>query len=214
MEKKNPVFLAYRQVKAQLTIYTLAMLFHVTNGKLSLYKIWQRQDLSENLKAFINNLSQQLYDKLTEAQPKGTTFRDYCKSARTRESTKKFVLSLDLSSIADDMASESEEIERSTHQEDQEAATKESSSEKGTSALNREKGSSTIYKRIQKISDEDWQKIKMLVARICTKEEANMMKKFASQNDKSKLSYNKLVVIGTILDKINENFKLTIGREF
>lgn len=214
MEKKNPAFLAYHQVKAQLTIYTLAMLFHVTNGKLSLYKIWQRQDLSENLKAFINNLSQQLYDKLTEAQPKGTTFRDYCKSARTWESTKKFVLSLDLSSIADDMASESEEIERSTHQEDQEAATKESSSEKGTSALNREKGSSTIYKRIQKISDEDWQKIKMLVARICTKEEANMMKKFASQNDKSKLSYNKLVVIGTILDKINENFKLTIGREF
>ena len=61
MEKKNPVFMEYHQVKAQMTIYTLAMLYYVTNGAISLYKIWQNQGLSDNLKTFINDLSRQLY---------------------------------------------------------------------------------------------------------------------------------------------------------
>ena len=214
MEKKNPVFLAYHQVKAQLTIYTLAMLYYVTNGKLSLYKIWKNQGLSDNLKIFINELSQQLYAKLSEEQPKGTTFRDYCKSQKTWEATKKFVLTLDLKSIAGDMKEEGEDEKRRQVLAEGHLDNIEQPLRKAQSALSKEKNSAVLFKRIQKISDEDWHKIKMLVNRICDKEEANAVKKIALQKEKSKLPYKKLVVVCNVLDKINEKFKETIGREF
>ncbi|WOZ80253.1 AIPR family protein [Segatella hominis] len=214
MEKKNPVFLAYHQVKAQLTIYTLAMLYYVTNGKLSLYKIWKNQGLSDNLKNFINNLSQQLYAKLSEAQPNGTTFRDYCKSQKTWEATKKFVLTLDLKSIANDMKKEGEDEKRKQVSSESKLESIEQPSRKAQSALSKEKNSAALFKRIQNINDEDWHKIKLLVNRICDKEEANAVKKVAMQKDKSKLPYKKLVVVCNVLDRINEKFKETIGREF
>lgn len=112
MEKKNPVFLEYHQVKAQMTMYTLAMLYHVTNGSLSLYKIWQNQCLSEPLKEFINELSRQLYEKLMRDCPPTTTFRDFCKSPKTWEAARKYTFTLDMASIADDLKRPDEEKAR------------------------------------------------------------------------------------------------------
>lgn len=112
MEKKNPVFLGYHQIKAQMIIYTLAMLYQVTNGNLSLYKIWQNQGLSDGLKAFIDELSKQLYQKLQVDAPQTSTFRDFCKSPKTWEATKKYILNLDLNSIVQDMKQPNEEILR------------------------------------------------------------------------------------------------------
>ena len=112
MEKKNPVFLEYHQVKARMTMYTLAMLYHVTNGSLSLYKIWQNQCLSEPLKEFINELSRQLYEKLMRDCPPTTTFRDFCKSPKTWEAAGKYTFTLDMASIADDLKRPDEEKAR------------------------------------------------------------------------------------------------------
>lgn len=112
MEKNNPVFMEYHQVKAQMTIYTLAMLYYVTNGAISLYKIWQKQGLSDNLKIFINDLSKQLYAYLDAEKPSTTTFRDYCKSIKTWEATKRIPLTLDLASIADDLKQPGEDYAR------------------------------------------------------------------------------------------------------
>ena len=112
MEKKNPVFAEYHQVKAQMTLYTLAMLYHVTNGNISLYKIWENQGLSENLKAFINELSKQLYVKLDADKPSTTTLRDYCKSPKTWAATKNYTFTLDIASIADDMKKSGEDAAR------------------------------------------------------------------------------------------------------
>ena len=112
MDKKNPVFTEYHQIKAQMCLYTLAMLYQVTNGNLSLYKIWQNQCISENLKTFINELSKQLYTKLKADQPDTTTFRDFCKSPKTWEATKKYTFELDLASIADDMKTSGEDAAR------------------------------------------------------------------------------------------------------
>ena len=112
MEKKNPVFMEYHQVKAQMTIYTLAMLYYVTNGAISLYKIWQNQGLSDNLKTFINDLSRQLYAYLDAEKPSTSTFRDYCKSSKTWEATKHCPLTLNLESIADDLKQSGEDYAR------------------------------------------------------------------------------------------------------
>lgn len=112
MEKKNSVFLEYHQVKAQMTLYTLAMLYYVTNGKLSLYKIWENQELSVNLKSFINELSKQLYSKLEADCPNTTTFRDFCKSAKTWSMAKSYTFNLDFASIRDDMKKSDEDAIR------------------------------------------------------------------------------------------------------
>lgn len=112
MNKKNPVFTEFHQIKAQMCLYTLAMLYQVTNGNLSLYKIWQAQCLSQSLKAFINELAQQLYVKLKADQPETTTFRDFCKSSKTWEQTKRYSFNLNLASIAEDMKTPGEDTAR------------------------------------------------------------------------------------------------------
>lgn len=126
MEKKNPVFLEFHQLKAQMTLYTLAMLNHVTNGNLSLYKIWQNQGLSDNLKLFIDELGKQLYLRLTNDKPDTVTFRDFCKSPSTWEVAKNYVIKMDFSLISDDFKSKNEdEIRTSVSDEKTEEERKE-----------------------------------------------------------------------------------------
>ena len=95
-----------------MTLYTLAMLYYVTNGKLSLYKIWENQELSVHLKSFINELSKQLYSRLEADCPNTTTFRDFCKSAKTWSMAKSYTFSLDFASIRDDMKKSDEDAIR------------------------------------------------------------------------------------------------------
>lgn len=273
MEKKNPVFAEYHQVKAQMTLYTLAMLYHVTNGNISLYKIWENQGLSENLKAFINELSKQLYVKLDADKPSTTTFRDYCKSPKTWAATKNYTFTLDIASIADDMKKSGEDAaRRKSGKELSEKERKEieslganfwdglstitdgtysepesktmtdiveqlQSGKQLSSVLvfegaqiykkflasgkdkneiislssiqqkRKEKDSSALYKRIQKLSDEDWNKIRLVVGRACDEADAKVVKKVAQQKDKSKLTFKQLTVICRALDQINLKFK-------
>ena len=71
----------------------------------------------------------------------------------------------------------------------------------------KEKDSSALYKRIQKLSDEDWNKIRLVVGRACDEADAKVVKKVAQQKDKSKLTFKQLTVICRALDQINVKFK-------
>lgn len=280
MEKKNPVFLEFHQLKAQMTVYTLAMLYHVTNGNISLYKIWQNQDLSDNLKAFVNNLAKQLYEKLSADKPDTVTFRDFCKSAKTWEATKKYTFNLDISSITNDFKTKNEDVARKemgrniTENErkdverlgvqfwdglsrldtelfteleyqlmqqivqsfttgkqltpvqiyegkqlikkfEDSSISKEDIMNKSTIKSSRkEKDSVAMFKRIQKLTDENWTTIRLCVGRICDESDAKIVKKIAAQKDRSKLTFKQLTVVCRTLDLINEKFKDKIKEAF
>ena len=280
MEKKNPVFLEFHQLKAQMTVYTLAMLYHVTNGNISLYKIWQNQDLSDNLKAFVNNLAKQLYEKLSADKPDTVTFRDFCKSAKTWEATKKYTFNLDISSITNDFKTKNEDVARKemgrniTENErkdverlgvqfwdglsrldtelfteleyqlmqqivqsfttgkqltpvqiyegkqlikkfEDSGISKEDIMNKSTIKSSRkEKDSVAMFKRIQKLTDENWTTIRLCVGRICDECDAKIVKKIAVQKDRSKLTFKQLTVVCRTLDLINEKFKDKIKEAF
>lgn len=280
MEKKNPVFLEFHQLKAQMTVYTLAMLYHVTNGNISLYKIWQNQDMSDNLKAFVNNLAKQLYEKLSADKPDTVTFRDFCKSAKTWEATKKYTFNLDISSITNDFKTKNEDVARKemgrniTENErkdverlgvqfwdglsrldtelfteleyqlmqqivqsfttgkqltpvqiyegkqlikkfEESGISKEVIMNKSTIKSSRkEKDSVAMFKRIQKLTDENWTTIRLCVGRICDESDAKIVKKIAAQKDRSKLTFKQLTVVCRTLDLINEKFKDKIKDAF
>ena len=280
MEKKNPVFLEFHQLKAQMTIYTLAMLYHVTNGNISLYKIWQNQGLSDNLKKFIDELAKQLFQRLTADKPETSTFRDFCKSPKTWDATKKYILSLDFSMITDDFKSKNEdavrkdavreitdkerkevekygvafwdglsklsgnlysEIESKTMLQIVQAMTSNKQlsqvlvfeakqmlkkfAESGMSqddvialssrkTIRKEKDSAAMFKRIQKLTDENWTTVRILAGRICDESDAKIVKKITAQKDRSKLTFKQLTVVCRTLDLINEKFKDKIKEAF
>ncbi len=281
MEKNNPVFQAYHQVKAQMTMYTMAMLNFRTNGHLSLYKIWQNQGLSDNLKKVIDDISKQLYQRLSADQPQTSTFRDFCKSNKTWEMAKKYVIDVDFSLLSSDYKSVGEtetrrkaiknitnserrtveelgiefwdglsnytdtdlftESERVTLQEvvstlrssrnltsvqvfgakqlldkfNESGIDKDEILSKSVIKKQRvDRDSASLYKRIQALTDEDWKKIKLVVARACDENDAKVVKKIASQKDKSKLKFKQLVVVCRALDSINEKFKDNMSKVF
>lgn len=281
MEKKNPVFLEYRQVKAQMTLYTLAMLNYLTNQNISLYKIWENQGLSEPLKNFINELSKQLFQKLSADKVETITFRDFCKSAETWKNAKKYSFSLDFDSIAADMKTQGEDNARKQTQQgnaDKERKaieklgaafwdglsksndltifsepdfmvmmeiansiiknkqltnvlvfqggkiyekfeannlSKEDIEARSTIQTRRkDKDSSSLYKRIMALEENDWSRIKLVVGRVCDEADAKIVKKIASQKDRSKLSFKQLTVVCRALDQINERFKDQMTKTF
>jgi hypothetical protein len=256
------------------------MLYHVTNGNLSLYKIWQNQDLSDNLKVFVNNLAKQLYEKLSADKPDTVTFRDFCKSAKTWEATKKYTFSLDISSITSDFKTKNEDVARKemgrniteTERKDVERLgvqfwdglsrlgtdlfteleyqlmqqiaqsfttgkqltlvqiyegkqlikkfensniSKDDVLEKSVIKSSRkEKDSLAMFKRIQKLTDDNWTTVRLLAGRICDESDAKIVKKIAAQKDRSKLTFKQLAVVCRTLDLINEKFKDKIKEAF
>ena len=280
MEKKNPVFLEFHQLKAQMTVYTLAMLYHVTNGNISLYRIWQNQGLSDNLKKFIDELAKQLYTKLSAEKPDTITFRDFCKSSKTWEMAKKYTFNLDMASIMDDFKSKNEDVARKeagkgiTEKERKEVEKPGAQFWDGLSRLStdlyteleyktmtqivqaltsnkqltpvlifegrqmlrkfetsdlnkddiiakstikpvlKEKDSSELFRRIQKLTDDNWTTVRLLAGRICDESDAKIVKKIAAQKDRSKLTFKQLAVVCRTLDLINEKFKDKIKEAF
>ena len=280
MEKKNPVFLEFHQLKAQMTVYTLAMLYHVTNGNISLYRIWQNQGLSDNLKNFIDELAKQLYTKLSAEKPDTITFRDFCKSPKTWEMAKKYTFNLDMASIMDDFKSKNEDVARKeagkgiTEKERKEVEKPGAQFWDGLSRLStdlyteleyktmtqivqaltsnkqltpvlifegrqmlrkfetsdlnkddiiakstikpvlKEKDSSELFRRIQKLTDDNWTTVRLLAGRICDESDAKIVKKIAAQKDRSKLTFKQLAVVCRTLDLINEKFKDKIKEAF
>lgn len=280
MEKKNPVFLEFHQMKAQMTVYTLAMLYHITNGNISLYRIWQNQGLSDNLKNFLNELAKQLYEKLSSDRPETITFRDFCKSSKTWDMAKKYTFSLDMASIKDDFKSKNEDAARKeegkglTEKERKEVEKPGAQFWDGLSRLNtdlyseleyktmvqivqtltsskqlssvqifegqqllkkfnesglskedilakstikssrKEKDSKELFKRIQKLTDDNWTTVKLLAGRICDANDAKIVRKIAAQKDRSKLTFKQLSVVCRTLDLINEKFKDKIKEAF
>lgn len=110
MQKESVVFKEFHQIKAQMIGYTMAALNYLTVGKLSLFKIWKAQALSDTLKSFIDNLGKALEERMKLDCPQNVTFRDFAKSKDTWDSVKKYSLKVDLNSISADFK-EAEENE-------------------------------------------------------------------------------------------------------
>ena len=78
----------------------------------------------------------------------------------------------------------------------------------------KEKDSVAMFKRIQKLTDENWTTIRLCVGRICDESDAKIVKKIAAQKDRSKLTFKQLTVVCRTLDLINEKFKDKIKEAF
>lgn len=59
-ENKN-----YKNTKATVIAYTIAYLNYITSNRLDLMKIWNNQELSEDLKKYLNSSSDCIFDRLT-----------------------------------------------------------------------------------------------------------------------------------------------------
>ena len=80
--------------------------------------------------------------------------------------------------------------------------------------IRKEKDSAAMFKRIQKLTDENWTTIRLCVGRICDENDAKIVKKIAAQKDRSKLTFKQLTVVCRTLDLINEKFKDKIKEAF
>ena len=112
MQKESQVFKDFHQIKAQMIGYTFSALNYLTASRLSLYKVWKNQDVSDSLKNFIDSLAKALEERMQLDCPKNVTFRDFAKNKDTWDLVKKYSLKLDYSSISDDYKSADEDAER------------------------------------------------------------------------------------------------------
>jgi len=80
--------------------------------------------------------------------------------------------------------------------------------------IRKEKDSAAMFKRIQKLTDENWTTVRILAGRICDESDAKIVKKIAAQKDRSKLTFKQLTVVCRTLDLINEKFKDKIKEAF
>jgi hypothetical protein len=78
----------------------------------------------------------------------------------------------------------------------------------------KEKDSSELFRRIQKLTDDNWTTVRLLAGRICDESDAKIVKKIAAQKDRSKLTFKQLAVVCRTLDLINEKFKDKIKEAF
>lgn len=96
LNEKSDVFKSFKDNRSQVIPYTISYLRYITNDELSLYKIWKAQDLSDKLKAFIDNIGRQLKDKLDKNTPEGKFLRSYCTRKETWEDVRSFQMELGL----------------------------------------------------------------------------------------------------------------------
>ena len=112
MQKDSSIFKDFHQLKANLIGYTMAALNCITDGQLSLYKIWLAQEISDSLKAFIDSLAQSVYDRMIKDCPHNVTFRDFAKSKNTWDVVKKYSHNLDFKLLEGAYKSTNEDAER------------------------------------------------------------------------------------------------------
>lgn len=95
----------YGNAKAPVVAYTMAYLNYITMGRLDLIKIWNRQDLSDECKYFLNKLSEQIKKELDQAAQNATTsVLSISKNSSIYPLLKNKDLGCDVNSIAGDMA--------------------------------------------------------------------------------------------------------------
>ena len=96
MNERSEIFKSFKDNRSQVIPYTISYLKYITNHELSLYKIWKAQDLSDELKAFVDNIGKQLKSHLEENTPEGKFLRSYCTRKETWEDVQKFRMDLSL----------------------------------------------------------------------------------------------------------------------
>ena len=112
MQKDSTTFKEFHQLKANLIGYTMAALNCITDGQLSLYKIWLAQEISDTLKVFIDSLAQSVYERMVKDCPNNVTFRDFAKSKNTWDVVKKYSHNVDFKLLEGAFKSANEDAER------------------------------------------------------------------------------------------------------
>ncbi len=74
----------YGGYRANIVTYTLALLSHASSQRLDLQRIWREQDLSENLRGVIADLSHEVF-RIISNPPGGRNITEWCKSERCWE---------------------------------------------------------------------------------------------------------------------------------
>lgn len=131
LEKKSPAFASFRDHRSLVIPYTLSMLNYLTQSKFSLYSIWKKQIIPDNLAEFLDDLGQQVYSKLKEKVPQGQSFRTYCGVQKNWDKLReepfnltKLVLIKDLMKASNEDAERLESLQCTVSDEDRERVIK------------------------------------------------------------------------------------------
>lgn len=101
---KRPENRGYANKKASVIAYTISLLNYISCGKINLLKIWEKQDLSDNLKLYLNELCEIVCTKLTAlAEEKKTTVLSYGKRKDTFNELVSTNIFTDKSLLSDDI---------------------------------------------------------------------------------------------------------------
>lgn len=90
------------ELKQIVVPYTIALLTHITEGKLDLYKIWKNQQLSPALSDFIYDLMKQVNAFMLKESP-SAYYTEWAKKEECWERIKEYGFGYDLSDIKDDL---------------------------------------------------------------------------------------------------------------
>ncbi len=90
------------ELKQIVVPYTIALLTHITEGKLDLYKIWKNQQLSPALSDFIYDLMKQVNAFMLKESP-SAYYTEWAKKEECWERIKEYSFGYDLSDIKDDL---------------------------------------------------------------------------------------------------------------
>ena len=94
----------YGNAKAPAVAYTMAYFNYITMGRVDLHKIWQDQDLSDNMKIFLNKLCEQIKSELDRlAQAATTSVLSISKNGTIYPNLKNKDLGCDVNTIQNDM---------------------------------------------------------------------------------------------------------------
>lgn len=94
---------SYANGKATVVAYAMAMLANLSLNQFNLLKVWERQELSDNAKIFLNALCDKLYEKFVmKAAELNTSILSYGKSKPAYDYIKSQPLNLDLHLLDND----------------------------------------------------------------------------------------------------------------
>lgn len=101
----RPESRTYGNGKATVAAYAIAMLNLNTLGQLNLMKIWDNQELSDNMKIYLNKLSDEIFETLrSNAEALGTTVLSYGKTKATLSVLQRKNLNVDYHLLDEDIS--------------------------------------------------------------------------------------------------------------
>ena len=114
---KSQVFKDLHQARSPILAYTISYLAYVTNHELSLFKIWESQQISSNLLLLCEAIATSIFELLDSLRPGTSTLRDFAKKPDTWERIKTHTMNISLSSIQSCLKEKDEDFQRKHNDE-------------------------------------------------------------------------------------------------